>query len=55
MLGINPHFFEPMEDLPTDMDDAEKASDVDEDEIELDELPVNVGGKPILPATMDDD
>lgn len=56
VLGIDPRCFEPVEDdVPTDSKDAREASNVDEDEIEMDKLPDNVGGDPILPTAMDDD
>lgn len=56
VLAIDPLLFEPVEDdVPTELEDVRDASNVDEDEIEIDEPPINVGGEPILPAAMDDD
>lgn len=40
--------------MPTDLENAREASDVNEDEIEEEQL-VDVGGEPILPASMDDE
>lgn len=41
--------------MPTDLENTREASNVDKDEIEMDELPVNVGGEPILLGLMDDE
>lgn len=43
ILGIGPQFFEPVEnDVPMDPKDAQVASEMDKDEFNLDELPLNV-------------
>lgn len=43
------------DDVSTNPEDAREASDIYEDEIMKDELPVNVGHDSILPVPMDDD
>lgn len=56
VLNIGPHFFEPVEDdMPTNLENARETSDVDEDEIEMDELPLNVQGPPTPPLTAMED
>lgn len=56
VLKIDPQFFEPVkDDVSTNPEDAREASDMYEDEIMIDELPVNVGHDSILPVSMDDD
>lgn len=40
--------------MPIDLEDANEASDLDDEEIEMDEPPVNLGDKPILSSLMYD-
>lgn len=56
VLEIDPQFFDLVEnDVPMDPKNAREASDMDDNEIELDEPSVSVGGESILPALIDDE
>lgn len=50
VLGIGPQFFEPIkDDVPTDLKNAWETFDIENNDAEMDEPPLNVHGASALP------